>query len=109
MCCTFEKSEMSNTRIYAGEAQRQGKLVHVLAYQNTAISRGANAMVLPFPTEVAMGRENVIDTTKFNNLLEEMGECIYYISMSAGRRGISLSAASFDADGLRAEVFDSGS
>lgn len=109
MCCTFEKSEMSNTRIYAGEAQRQGKLVHVLAYQNTAISRGANAMVLPFPTEVAMGRENVIDTTRFKNFLEDIGEASRHITKSAGRRGMTLGAASFDADGLRAEVFDSGS
>lgn len=109
MCCTFEKSEMSNTRIYVGEAQRQGKLVHVLAYQNTAISKGPNAMVLPFPTEVKMGQENVIDTTKFKNFLEDIGEASRAIMKSAGSRGMTLGAASFDADGLRAEVFDSGS
>lgn len=109
MCCTFEKSEMSNTRIYVGEAQRQGKLVHVLAYQNSAISSGPNAMVLPFPTEVKMCQENVIDTTKFKNFLEDIGEASRHITKSAGSRGMTLGAVSFNTDGLRAEVFDSGS
>lgn len=108
MCCTFEKSEMSNTRIYVGEAVRQGKLVHVLAYQNNAISNGPNAMVLPFPTDVKMGQENVIDTTKFKTFLEDIGEATRHITKSAGRRGMTLGADSFDMDD-RAEVFDSGS
>jgi hypothetical protein len=110
MCCTFTASEMSNTRIYVGEAQRQGKLVHVLAYQNTAISKGPNAMVLPFPTETKLGQENVIDTTNFKNFLEDIGEASRHITKGfSGRRGMTLGAAAMDADGLRAEVFDSGS
>src|SRR5689334_16907226 len=83
MCCTFEKSEMSNTRIYVGEAVRQSKLVHVLAYQNNAISKGPNAMVLPFPTDVKLSQENVIDTTKFKTFLEDISEASRHITKSA--------------------------
>jgi hypothetical protein len=110
MCCTFTASEMSDTRIYVGQAKRQGKLVHVLAYQNAAVTRGPNAMVLPFPTETRMGEENVIDTRQFKNFLKDIGEASRHITkgMRGDRRSMTLGAASFDADNL-AEVFDVGS
>lgn len=109
MCCTFTESKMSNTRIYVGDAQRQGKLVHVLAYQNTAISNRPNAMVLPFPTNgTPMGQENVIDTRKFKNFLEDIGEASRMRMKSARRGGMRLGSDGFDNDS-RAEVFDSGS
>jgi hypothetical protein len=72
MCCTFGRSTMSKTRIYVGEAERNGETVHVLAYQNVAKSLGANAMVLPFPTDVAMSQENVIDTRQFKHFLKDI-------------------------------------
>lgn len=63
MCCTLQPAQLSKTIVYAGRAQRQGKPVAVLAYQNTASSSvGANAMVLPFPTDTTMGPDNIIDT-----------------------------------------------
>jgi hypothetical protein len=108
MCCTFTESKMSNTRIYVGEAQKQGKLVHVLAYQNTAISNKPNAMVLPFPTNVKMGQENVIDTRKFKNFLQDIGEASRRHTKSAGMRRMMLGSRGNDHDSF-AEVFDSGS
>lgn len=108
MCCTFTESKMSNTRIYVGEAQRQGKLVHVLAYQNSAVSNKPNAMVLPFPTSAKMGQENAIDTSKFKNFLEDISNASKHITKSAGRRSMTLGSDGFD-DDSRAEVFDSGS
>jgi hypothetical protein len=108
MCCTFTRSEMSNTRIYVGEAQRQGKLVHVLAYQNTAISKGPNAMVLPFPTETRMGQENVIDTRKFKNFLKDIGEATRHQTKGMRRGSMMLGSRGMDSDSL-AEVFDVGS
>jgi hypothetical protein len=109
MCCTFTASEMSDTRIYVGEAKRQGKLVHVLAYQNAALTRGPNAMVIPFPTETRMGEENVIDTRNFKSFLKDIGEASRHITKGfSGRRGMTLGAASFNCDSL-AEVFDVGS
>jgi hypothetical protein len=108
MCCTFTASEMSDTRIYVGEAKRQGKLVHVLAYQNAAITHGPNAMVLPFPTETKMGAENVVDTRQFKNFLKDIGEASRHITKGFGtRRGMTLGAAAMS-DSL-AEVFDVGS
>jgi hypothetical protein len=109
MCCTFTESKMSNTRIYVGEAQRQGKLVHVLAYQNTAISNRPNAMVLPFPTNgTRMGQENVIDTRKFKNFLQDISNASKHITKSFDRRSMRLGSRGDDSDSL-AEVFDSGS
>jgi len=108
MCCTFTESKMSNTRIYVGEAHRQGKLVHVLAYQNAALSNRPNAMVLPFPTSVKMGQDNVIDTRKFKNFLEDISNASKSITKGGDRRSMMLGSRGFDRDEL-AEVFDSGS
>ena len=108
MCCTFTESKMSNTRIYVGQAERQSKLVHVLAYQNTAISNRPNAMVLPFPTRAKMGQENVIDTRKFKDFLKDITEASKMHMKSAGRRSMMLGSRGDDHDDL-AEVFDSGS
>lgn len=109
MCCTFTASEMSDTRIYVGQAKREGKLVHVLAYQNAAVTRGPNAMVLPFPTETQMGAENVIDTRKFKDFLKDIGEASRHQTKGMrGDRRMTLGAAAFNSDSL-AEVFDVGS
>jgi hypothetical protein len=106
MCCTFTESQMSNTRIYVGEAKRQGKLVHVLAYQNVAITQGPNAMVLPFPTQTKMDKENVIDTRQFKNFLTDIGEASRH--HTKGRRGLTLGSRGDDDDSY-AEVFNVGS
>ncbi len=107
MCCTFTKSVMSKTRIYVGEAERNGETVHVLAYQNAAKTMGANAMVLPFPTYTAMGPDNVIDTRKFKNFLKDITEASREItkgfSADGMRRGMTLGAKSV------AQVFSVGS
>lgn len=109
MCCTFTASEMSNTRIYVGEAERKGKLVHVLAYQNNATAKGPNAMVLPFPTIDEMGPDNVIDTRKFKGFLKDISESTRYVTKGGGtRRSMMLGSRGFDSDSL-AEVFDVGS
>lgn len=108
MCCTFTKSVMSKTRIYVGEAERNGETVHVLAYQNAAKTTGPNAMVLPFPTHTAMGPENVIDTRKFKNFLKDITEASRQITKGFSadgmqRRGMTLGAKSV------AQVFNVGS
>lgn len=107
MCMTIgkEEAELSNTQIYVGEATREDKLVHVLAYQNTAESRGPNAMILPFPTSVPMGPNNIIDTRGFGNFLTDIGLATkeYTKSFSRSMMLNSAGAAGF------AQVFDSGS
>jgi len=107
MCCTFTESEMSNTRLYVGEAQRNGKLVHVLAYQNAASSSGPNAMIIPFPTNAKMGQDNIIDTSEFKNFLTDITDASEEMTKGFSRRSMTLGS---DGDDYSlAEVFDVGS
>lgn len=107
MCCTFTASEMSDTRIYAGEAERNGETVHILAYQNTAQTNAPNAMVLPIPTDKTLGADNLIDTRQFKNFLKDITQA----SESRRRakfnsRGMTLGAADYSE---LAQVLDVGS
>ncbi len=104
MCVTSGPARLSNTIIYAGQAQRDGALVHVLGYQNRAETRaGPNAMLLPFPSRAAMGPENVIDTTGCKNLLKDLAELGKPRTRSLGlTKGGPASARSV-------QVFNSGS
>lgn len=108
MCCSVDVSVMSNTLIYVGEGQRDGKLVHVVAYQNKAenMSSKPNAMVLPFPTSVPMNEQNVIDTSKFKSFLTDIAEATKRRRRSAYLGSKGAVAAGSDDDAL---VFDVGS
>ena len=90
MCITLHASQLSGTKIYAGEATRDGRYVHVLAYQNNATNSrpGPNAMVLPIPSASAMGAENAIDTRAFKGFLGDIAEATKQQSFSRSR-GIS--------------------
>lgn len=68
MCMSVRPSEMSNTKIYVGEAMHKGKYVHVLAYQNSAKTNEPNAMVLPIFTKEKVSKKNVLDTTSYKDL-----------------------------------------
>jgi hypothetical protein len=74
MCISTGQSVMSNTLVYTGEAEYKNKYVHVLAYQNKAKSSVPNAMILPFPTEVEMSEDNIIDTTGFSSFLKNISD-----------------------------------
>ncbi len=73
MCCTFESARLSNTILYIGEAAVEGRVVHVLGYQNTAenLSYGPNAMILPFPSAEPMTQANVLDTSDVPDILRD--------------------------------------
>ena len=104
MCCTLFPAVLSKTVLYAGEALIDGKLVHVLGYQNTAknTASGPNAMILPFPTSVHMGPGNVVDTSECKDVLTKYGELF---KRGNDRRSRSFSASKgFDS----VQVFDSG-
>lgn len=109
MCCTIGPSvaTLSATKLYAGEAMFNGKYVHVLAYQNKAKSSGPNAMIIPFPTNVAMDEANVLDTTKYKNFMNDISE-----ATKVRTRGISMNDSdellSFGAVMKSAKVFDVG-
>lgn len=74
MCITLSAAELSSTKLYAGEAMIGKTYVHVIAYQNKAITNGPNAMVLPIPAAVTPGPENVIDTRGFPCFLDDIHE-----------------------------------
>ena len=74
MCMTLQPAELSNTKLYVGEARRGDTYVHVMAYQNKAATAGPNAMILPIPTAKMPGPENVIDTRDFRHFLDELQE-----------------------------------
>lgn len=103
MCISLHPSKLTGTKLYAGEAEREGEYVHVLAYQNVAesLTHKPNAMVLPIPA-VELGPENAIDTREFKNFLKNIIASTKADSMS---RGFSLSKRSV----TRAAVFDVGS
>jgi len=111
MCCTIGEVEthLTNTRIYVGEAMKNDKLVHVLAYQNKAESANGvpNAMILPFPTSQKMGQDNVLNTEKYKDFLDNITDASQRHTKSA-RRSLGVDSVDFDLD-ERAEVFDVGS
>jgi hypothetical protein len=102
MCCSMSKSEMSHTHLYAGEAVRDGKYVHVLGYQNTARSSGPNAMILPLPAKGSLGPDNTIDTRGFSHFLEDISDA----SRTRMRGGKSASRSLSQST---VQVFDVGS
>lgn len=107
MCCTIgaEQASLTGTKIYAGEAVYNKKYVHVLAYQNLAETISPNAMVIPFPTNQPMTKENVIDVSGFHGFLKDIGEATRHRTKGFSR-GL---AASADMLSFSAEVFDHGS
>lgn len=107
MCCSFTPSKMSDTHLYVGEAEKDGKTVHVLAYQNTAKSSGPNAMVIPFPTDMAMGPANVIDTSAFKSFLKDISDASMIVSK--GFNSALIGSRSLTSSRGIAQVFDVGS
>lgn len=97
---------MSNTKIYAGEAVRAERKVHVLAYQNHADSKvpGPNAMILPFPAAEVMTQENIVDTTQFKRFMDDILESTRQSTLGARRRSGLVAAGC-----AGTLVFDSGS
>jgi hypothetical protein len=106
MCCTLQPSHQSDTIIYSGRASRAGQTVAVLAYQNQSRSYGANAMVLPFPTNEPMGRDNILDTRGAGHFLKDLDDSSKEQRRSFGYKGL-IGARLNSADSV--DVFESGS
>lgn len=85
-------------------AQRQGRDVHVLAYQNRAQSPGPNAMILPIPTDEPMGPDNIVDTREARWFLEDLDT-----SARHQTRGLSKSSDRLLGAAPPVQVFNSGS
>lgn len=105
MCLTMGPARLSKTVLYSAEAMVGGRLVHVLGYQNAAenLTRGPNAMVLPFPASAPMGPENIVDTSSCKSILSD------YANLFVRRtRGLSKGMHDSLSDSRRVQVFDSG-
>lgn len=100
MCCTVRAADLSNTKLYAGEAHRGDTYVHVMAYQNKAATKGPNAMILPIPAATMLGPENVIDTRSFPHFLDDIQDAVESSGFITFGGGGELSEA---------QVFDTGS
>lgn len=107
MCITRNPAKLTNTTLYAAETMVNGVGIHVLGYQNKAEHKsfGGNAMLLPFPTSLPMGPENIIDTRAFPNILKDYAKTI---------RENRAQSKSFGSRGLRrddrgVQIFESGS
>jgi hypothetical protein len=106
MCMTSAPAKLSNTLIYSGSAIKDDKEVHVLAYQNNAISVGPNAMIIPFPTSDEMDEKNIIDTRLFKSFLKDITAASQIQRLS---RGFSLNVTKGASAASFAKVFDVGS
>jgi hypothetical protein len=109
MCCTLRPADLSKTVLYAGEAERERNLVHVLGYQNRARNRfnGPNAMILPFPAAKSMGPRNCLETTGLKWMMNDLAATVHIerLMRSASRDAFgSLKLGSAKA----VTVFDSG-
>lgn len=103
MCVSIHASEMRATKIYAGEAIRDGKYVHVLSYQNEAVSlsSGPNAMILPIPAVGELGPKNAIDTRQFPKFIGDIAETTKLPTLGFGGKSLRSEAQA-------AQVFDVG-
>lgn len=106
-CCSLAPAHFSQTKGYAGVCFRDGKRLHLLAYQNTAAnanSSGGNAMLLPIPAVAgSMSQRNILDTSRFEHFLDDMEFAIIPRQTSLGGRAQSAS----DSLGAAPIVFDS--
>ena len=111
MCCTIGRvaAKLTGTHLYVGEAEKDGKTVHVMAYQNKAESAGPNAMVLPFPTSAEMSEDNVIDTRKFKHFLQDITNASQRHTKGMSNDGMLRSRRFGAVAGAAAVVFDVGS
>jgi hypothetical protein len=106
MCLTLEPARLSDTVLYAAETRVNGKLAHVIGYQNRAenLAPGPNAMILPIPACAPLGPEHMLDMTQAASVLTD-----YVHALWPPSRGAPQSfGGSLDLD-EPAIVFDKGS
>lgn len=113
MCLSISEAEFKNTTIYSAEVQRNDGVAHVIGYQNKAVSYGPNAMLLPFPAEGKVTRDNLVNGAGFSDILK-----VYQKAVKRLDPNVRLSRSrSFSDDLLGApaaaaksfDIFESGS
>ncbi len=72
-------ADFTNTVGYVSEIEKDGKTVHVLAYQNVAQNKssGGNAMFLPIPAKKGtMSEKNIVETKGFGGFMDDMEQTV---------------------------------
>jgi hypothetical protein len=97
MCCTLRPAELSKTILYSGESEHQGKLVHVIGYQNRAKNRfnGPNAMILPFPASAPMDARNCLESEGLRWMMNDLAAAIDLprLTRGFGTKGLTLGSS----------------
>lgn len=88
-CCSLHPAEFSagqaqpkssGTKGLAAEAYKDGKIVHLLGYQNSPVNlnaKGANAMLLPIPAKPGtMSEANILDTKSCKQFLVDIEKAV---------------------------------
>ncbi|MBX9686917.1 MAG: hypothetical protein K2X27_09460 [Candidatus Obscuribacterales bacterium] len=106
-CCSLAPATFSSTKGLAAEAVKDGKLVHLLAYQNIATNKnlksGGNAMLLPIPAKPGtMSEKNVLNTSNAANILKDMER-----SLDSGLKGEPMRLSAGAAAPAPVQVFES--
>lgn len=109
MCLSLHRARLTNTILYAAETHHDGRILHVLGYQNRAEnqSKGPNAMLLPIPSDADMGPDNMLDTTAAKYILKD-----YVTSLRAtydGMKGFGGGRRSRGLSRGAVQVFEKGS
>lgn len=78
-CCSLAPASFSATKGLASETRMNGKVVHLLGYQNRALNKstasGGNAMLLPIPAKPGtMTERNILNTRFAPNILDDMAK-----------------------------------
>lgn len=78
MCITSGPAKLAKTVVYAGLAQRDGRDVHVMGYQNRAenLADGPNCMILHLPSAMPMSPDNMVDTSGCPKLLDKLLDAV---------------------------------
>ena len=105
MCISLSPAKLSDTIILAHSFMRPGLgPINVLGYQNTATTRGPNAMLLPIPSAVAMSAANCLDMTDAPELLKKYQELVVRRARGGNNRlskSMSFSVEEFDSGSYR--------
>jgi len=106
-CCSLAPAEFSDTKGWVGTGVRNGRTIHLLAYQNSVVNDaktpGGNAMFLPIPAVPgSMSHENMIDTSKFPHFLDAIATAIKNAAAPKWDISVAMSSAG------DVEVFNSG-
>jgi|SRR5579885_785894 len=112
-CCSLRRAAFSSgdstgsgTKGLAAETVKDGKLVHLLGYQNSPVNldkSGPNAMLLPIPAKAGtMSQANVLDTKSCKHFLEDIEQAVVPPEEADHLKG----GYSFDASQSRVIVFE---